>query len=201
MLRAAPGSFAMNAQAEALEEPGRSRVWTFDAAYQQYAPFMWRAACRLGVPASAVEDVVQDAFLVVHRRLPEFEERTSIRAWLFAILVRVVRDHRRAARRKGGGATVDADAAALVDTSTPSPLESTERNEAVRELYRILDAMEDGRRDVFVLVELEGLTVPEASHALSANVNTVYWRLRSARRDFEKILGRRRTQDERTQFR
>jgi RNA polymerase sigma-70 factor (ECF subfamily) len=144
--------------------------------------------------------VVQDTFLVVHRRLGEYEERTSIRAWLFAILVRVVRDHRRSARRKGGPA-VDADAADLVDTKTPSALDNIERNEAVRELYAILNTMEEGRREVFVLVELEQLTVPEVAHALSANVNTVYWRLRSARRDFEKVLLRRRTVDERKRLR
>jgi RNA polymerase sigma-70 factor (ECF subfamily) len=197
MLRASPVSLSLDAEAQVPEAPV---VWTFDAIYQKYAPFVWRAACRLGVAPSTAEDVVQDTFLVVHRRLGEYEERTSIRAWLFAILVRVVRDHRRSARRKGGPA-VDADAADLVDTKTPSALDNIERNEAVRELYAILNTMEEGRREVFVLVELEQLTVPEVAHALSANVNTVYWRLRSARRDFEKVLLRRRTVDERKRLR
>jgi RNA polymerase sigma-70 factor (ECF subfamily) len=165
---------------------------TFDSVYQDHAPYVWRAACRLGVSQSSAEDVVQDTFLVVHRRLSEYEERSSMRAWLFAILVRVVRDHRRRARRKplGGEAPLDADACA--DTGTPSPLDAAERMQAVRELYSILDSMSDERREVFVLVELEELAVPEVARALSANINTVYFRLRAARREFEKAIVRHR---------
>lgn len=163
---------------------------TFDSVYQEHAPYVWRAACRLGVSQSSVEDVVQDTFLVVHRRLSEYEDRSSMRAWLFAILVRVVRDHRRTARRKPLGAELDADA--CVDTGTPSPLDAAERMQAVRELYAILDTMNDERREVFVLVELEELAVPEVAQALSANINTVYFRLRAARREFEKAIVRRR---------
>jgi RNA polymerase sigma-70 factor (ECF subfamily) len=197
MYVASPVALVLESSSRAPEPAAETPPRTFDGVYQEYAPFVWRAACRLGVAPSAAEDVVQDTFLVVHRRLGEFEERSSIRAWLFAILVRVVRDHRRAARRRGFGRSVEVDPDGVADPSTPSPLDATERNEAVRELYAILNAMADARREVFVLVELEGLTVPEVSQALGANVNTVYFRLRSARAEFEKALSRRRAKNAR----
>lgn len=170
------------------------RVWTFDAVYHTYASFVWRNARRLGVPPAALDDVMQEVFLVVHRRLSTFEERTSVRAWLSAILIRVVRSWRRTAR-KGGGArelwpAIETDS--LVDPRTRSPLEHAERDEAVRELDAVLASMHEDRREVLVLSELEELTAPEIADALQVNVNTVYWRLRTARREFERILFRHR---------
>ncbi len=168
---------------------------TFDSVYHSYASFVWRNARRLGVSYGAVEDVMQEVFLVVHRRLPEFEERTSVRAWLSAILIRVVRAHRRNARRKDGAQengppSLEPDS--LGDTRSLSPLEAAERDEAVQELYGILSRMNEERREVLVLSELEELTAPEIAQALQVNVNTVSWRLRTARQEFERMVLRRR---------
>lgn len=165
---------------------------TFDDVYHAYAPFVWRSAFRLGVPRSAVEDVMQDVFLVVHRRLSEFEERASMRAWISAIVVRVVRAHRRKALRREAPEERDAlDPETIADARGRTPFESMERDETVRELYAILAHMNDERREVFVLSELEELTAPEIAHALSVNVNTIYWRLRTARKEFDQIFRRR----------
>jgi RNA polymerase sigma-70 factor (ECF subfamily) len=167
---------------------------TFDTVYQAWAPFVWRNARRLGVPFGAVEDVMQEVFLVVHRRLPEFEERTSVRAWLSAILINVVRAHRRTARRKdpsGGSGLPSPEPDSLADARSQSPLLAAERDEAVRELYSILSRMNEERREVLVLSELEELSAREIAQALQVNVNTVSWRLRTARREFEQMVLRR----------
>ena len=177
------------------DTPGQP--WTFDSVYQSYAPFVWRNALRLGVPTSAAEDVMQEVFLVVHRRLPEFEERTSVRAWLSAILIRVVRAHRRTQRRKrlSFAPAVPLEPDRLTDAKTPSPLDWAERDEAVRELYGVLSRMNEERREVLILSEIEELSAPEIADALSVNVNTVYWRLRAARKEFERIVLRRRASE------
>jgi RNA polymerase sigma-70 factor (ECF subfamily) len=198
MLSVAPLPLAPDAKTQERNLAPPEMPCTFDNVYQRHAPFVWRAACRLGVAPSAAEDVVQDTFLVVHRHLGEYEERSSMRAWLFAILLRVIRDYRRTARRRPPHLAGQVDPDGFVDTRTPSPLEATERREAVEELYAILNAMSDERRDVFVLVELEELTVPEVARALAANVNTVYFRLRAARREFEKAVLRHRARNARS---
>jgi RNA polymerase sigma-70 factor (ECF subfamily) len=166
----------------------------FDCVYHSYASFVWRSAHRLGVAHNQREDVMQDVFLVVHRKLPTYEERMSMRAWLSAIVIRVVRAHRRKQRRRDPmseerDAKVDPDT--LSDVAAPDPQDEAERDECVRELYAILAHMNDERREVFVLSELEELTAPEIAHALQTNVNTIYWRLRTARKEFEQILLRR----------
>jgi RNA polymerase sigma-70 factor, ECF subfamily len=178
-----------------------AQPWTFDALYDAYATFVWRNACRLGIPQAGAEDVMQEVFLVVYRRLPEFEERTSVRAWLSAILIRVVRAYRRNARRKvgsGGEALSPVDPDNLVDLRQRSPLDLLERDETVRELYGVLAGMNEERREVLVLSELEELTAPEIAQALQVNINTVYWRLRTARKEFERVLFRRRAVEART---
>jgi len=62
------------------------------------------------------------------------------------------------------------------------------RAEEVRLLHRILDRLDDDKRAVFVLAELEQMTAPEIAEALSVNLNTVYSRLRAARAAFEDAL-------------
>ena len=99
----------MEVRAEAIlvAEPSESRglispveAPAFPELYRQYFPFVWRSAFALGTPRSAMDDVVQEAFVVAYRRLPAFEGRSSVRTWLSGIVLNVVRHHRRAARRK-----------------------------------------------------------------------------------------------------
>lgn len=179
-------------------EPHAPPAPVFEALYDEHAPFVWRAVRRLGVLEASVADVVQEIFLVVHRRLPEFRERSSVRAWLYAIVVRVVRDYRRSMRRKSpaqlqAGGPSDPDA--LVDTGRPDPHASAERAQGLRLLYEVLGSLDEERREVFVLAELEQLTAPEIGEALGVNVNTVSWRLRTARQEFQAALDRRRARE------
>jgi RNA polymerase sigma-70 factor (ECF subfamily) len=172
----------------------------FEDVYAEQFDFAWRSVRRLGVDASAVDDVVQEAFLTVHRRLADFEGRSSLKTWLFGIVLRVVRDHRRSLRRKpaqlGGGASIDADVERVTDTTSQGPHERAVERQAVEALHAILDELDDERREVFILAELEGMTVPEIAEAVGANVNTVYSRLRTARRDFEAAVGRHQARDQ-----
>jgi RNA polymerase sigma-70 factor (ECF subfamily) len=167
---------------------------SFDEVYEAHVDYLWRAARGMGVSPSAVDDVLQDLFLVVHRRLPDFEGRASLRTWLTRILVRVVSEHRRRFRRKESGH--DELVEDMLETHQPTPADEAARNEAVALLSQILGAMDEDQRVVFVLAEVEQLPVPEIAASLETNVNTVYSRLRLARKDYEKHLARIRAKDE-----
>jgi RNA polymerase sigma-70 factor, ECF subfamily len=167
---------------------------TFDQVYEDHFSFVWRNVRGLGVAPSGVEDVVQDVFVVVHRRLGEFDgTRASMRTWLFGILRRVVSDHRRTQRRKPaqfGTKEGDAEVETLTDNQRMGPHESAARAEAVRVLSQMLDSLDDDKREVFVLAEIEQMSVPEIAQAIDINVNTAYARLRAARKDFEDAVQR-----------
>jgi RNA polymerase sigma-70 factor (ECF subfamily) len=173
---------------------------TFAAVYEAHFAFVWRSVRRLGVVDSALDDVVQDVFLVVHRKLSGFRGESSIRSWLFSIAARVVRDSRRSLRRKpanlGGRGRVADDVDRFVDGAL-GPHEALATREAVRILHAVLDGMRSERREVFILAELERMTVPEIATAVEANSNTVSARLRAARADFERAVARWRAHDQR----
>ncbi len=158
----------------------------FDGIYDQTFDFVWRSLRRLGVPDAQIDDAAQDVFIVVHRRLGEFEGRSSVRTWVFGIALRVASDHRRALRRRGPHESLGDD----VPGTGADPQRAAERLEGLRLLDTVLDALDDDRRAVFVLAELEQLTAPEIAEALSVPLNTVYSRLRLAREDFERAAAR-----------
>jgi RNA polymerase sigma-70 factor, ECF subfamily len=161
---------------------------TFDQVYAETFPSVWRTARRLGVVDGAVDDVVQEVFVHVHRRLDQFEARCSVKTWVFGILVRVVNNYRRTRRRKGAGyatASVVGDPALVVDRSA-DPLELASRSQAGRILKQLLAKLGEDKAAVFVLAEIEGLSVPEIAEATGDNVNTIYSRLRVARKEFER---------------
>ena len=172
---------------------------TFEQIYETWFDFVWRSLRRLGVSAASTDDAAQDVFLVVHRRLGEFQGRSSIKTWLSAIVLRVARDHRRAARRKPQhepGCNPDA-LELLRDADRHDPLEAAIDAEAARLVHSLLDELDEDKRAVFVLAELEQMAVPEIARATDANVNTVYARLRAARRDFEGAMARWRARNPR----
>jgi RNA polymerase sigma-70 factor (ECF subfamily) len=171
----------------------------FEEIYERYFDFVWCNVRRLGVPESSADDAVQEVFLVVHRRLGEFERRSSFRTWLFGIVLRVASDHRRALRRKSPhvcAANTAVDADTIADERTASPHDAAARSQGVRLLYKLLDELDDDKRAVFVLAELEQMSIPEIAESLGANVNTVYARLRAARRDFEQAVAREKARNE-----
>src|SRR5262249_17392590 len=153
--------------------------------YDAWAKFVWRTLLRLGVQQGAVEDVVQEVFLVVHRRLPEFRARSTPRTWVYGIAVRVARNHRRTQhRRRLGPSAMDSsvEPALLPAHSGSAPDAMLEKAEAANLVNRLLNELEDHLREVFVLSELEEMTAHEIAEALDVNANTVYSRLRAARR-------------------
>jgi RNA polymerase sigma-70 factor (ECF subfamily) len=193
---------ALNAAAERDLAPFEPRAADlrpkFALVYESYFSFVWRSARRLGVPAAHADDVVQEIFVVVHRQLAEFEGRSSIKTWLFGITLNVVRAHRRSLRIRPAlaltpGHVVDPET--LTDAAG-GPHEAAVRAEAAQLVDRLLDGLDDDKRAVFILAELEQLSAPEIASALEIPVNTAYSRLRLARQEFAAAAARHRASDE-----
>jgi RNA polymerase sigma-70 factor (ECF subfamily) len=130
----------------------------------------------------------QEVFVIVHRRLADLEPEREVRPWLYGILRLVAQNHRRGRRRS------DKRQHALALEPAPAaagPFESLQAQDAARLVSAILPQLEETRREVFLLVELEELSVPEVASALGISVNTAYSRLRLARADFKAALLRR----------
>jgi RNA polymerase sigma-70 factor, ECF subfamily len=167
----------------------RARAQRFHELYREHFDFVFRNLRRMGIPAAQVDDALQDVFLVVLRRIDGFREGSHAKAWLFAIALRVAGNHRRAQSRRAPVVAVAPEALPSVQLG---PFEQVSRSEASRVLHAFLDSLDDDKRAVFVLAELEQMTAPEIAEALAVNVNTVYSRLRAARIAFEHAIGQLR---------
>jgi RNA polymerase sigma-70 factor (ECF subfamily) len=167
-------------------------VAPFDEVYETHFGFVWRSLARLGVLPASLDDATQDVFIVVHRRLSEYEARASIRSWLFAIALRVARDYRRTRARKDGKADPleDFENELHCGDSQRSPESEVARAEARRIVGDFLESLPAEQRDVFVLMELEQLTAPETARELGIEPRLVYSRREAARRAFEKHIGK-----------
>jgi RNA polymerase sigma-70 factor (ECF subfamily) len=166
---------------------------TFESVYAENFDFVWRNLRRLGVADSGLRDAAQEVFIVVHRRLGEFVPHGSLRAWLYSILRRVASAQKRQHRRSTSAAPEDAEL--LADETRPDPELYAVREESLRQLLQLLDDLDDDKRDVLVLVDLEGMSVPEACSALQVNQNTLYSRLRAARMQMRQLFARHKLVD------
>jgi RNA polymerase sigma-70 factor (ECF subfamily) len=168
--------------------PVARAVLSFDQVYERHFRFVWRVLRASGLPPSMVEDAAQDVFVVVHRRLSEFECRSDIRTWLFRIASWVVTSERRKLRTKRENEENDEHAVSDVRDRSAGPLEILERSEAIRTLERILGRMDPEKRMAFLLMDIEEMKASEVAEVLEINVNTVYSRLRLAREQFKLLL-------------
>jgi len=163
------------------------------ALYERHASFVQRNLRRLGVSDTSIEDATQEVFLVAHRRFPSFDPSTSSpRTWLFGIVLRVTSNELRARRRRNARFETRHDSGlwrAAADHSC-GPAELAEAREGMRLVERALLELSDDHRQIWVLVELESLSVAGAAGVLDIKLNTAYGRLRSARAELRDIIRR-----------
>ena len=99
-----------------------------------------------------------------------------MRAWLYRICVREASRLRRSRKPMG---TVDVDT--LVEPSGSSPEDAAQANQARADFDRLLGVLDEDRRTVFVLYEVEELSMEEVAKVVGCPLATAYSRLRSAR--------------------
>ncbi len=164
--------------------------------FDSHLAFVWRNLRRLGIAESAIEDAAQDVFLVVHRRWDTWKpERSSVETWLFGIALRVAQNHRRSQRRRLAWLLPSHDPIALQETPSlaDGPAEILAQREAAALFERALAPMDHDKRAIFLMIDVEQMSVPEAATELGINLNTAYWRLRKARLAFRNALAKLRS--------
>jgi RNA polymerase sigma-70 factor, ECF subfamily len=158
--------------------------------FSEHAEFVWRSLKRLKIPVLDIDDALQEVFLVVYRRIEEYEDRGMMRAWLFSISRQIARHYHRAATR-----TERRLQRLVLEENPPNAEHVMALREAEDLVTKFLDELDENHRLVFHLSDIEGMTAPEISTALGVNLNTVYGRLRSARKRFERTVALRAEQE------
>jgi RNA polymerase sigma-70 factor, ECF subfamily len=160
---------------------------TLEAVYVECAKFVWLTLQRLGVRQADLDDVCQDVFLTLQRKLPEFDPRSKIQPWLFAICTHTASNYRRLARFRlevtAGHMRADDELHPAAPAGRRPDQEASDREQLER-AERVLNRMSPLKRTVFVMFELEGLSCQDIADELGLPVGTVYSRLHSARKLF-----------------
>ncbi len=170
----------MTATARAVSQthPDSAR---FGALYAAHFRTVWRTLQRLGVFPAFVDDAAQEVFVTAWRRWSEFEGRSTERTWLLGIALRVASDVRRKQR------PVE-EVSPQWASEAPQPDAVRATKEKSQRVERLLSQLDDERREVLLLVDVEGYTMPEVAEATGVNLNTLYTRLRTARQQFEALV-------------
>jgi len=178
--------------APATTEQGGTTALGFEDIYARWFHEIYRWARAFGGLDADLDDLAQEVFIVVRRKLPEFDGE-NLAGWLYRITQRTVQDYRRRPwfrrflLRKQSQPIEDQQSQQVLN-----PVELLERREAERLLAQILEDMTDTRRTTFILFEIEGYTGPEIAELESVPVNTVWTRLYHARREFYSLIARAR---------
>jgi len=156
----------------------------FDHVFTDTRPFVWRVLGRLGVARADIADVCQEVFLIVHRRRGDYDGR-PVRAWCYGICVRAAADYRKRAHRRHE----------KLGETLPEPPISAEQDRALElsraraQLEQVLAELDQDKRAVFVLYELEELTMSEVASIVGCPLQTAYSRLHAARRAVRAAFG------------
>jgi RNA polymerase sigma-70 factor, ECF subfamily len=145
--------------------------------FDEHARYVIRTLRHLGIAEADVEDVAQEVFVTVHRKLAEFEGRAKLRTWLYAICLRVASDHRRRAYVVRERATDNPP----IDTGERSGSEPDTSVESRAFVRHLLGGLDEDKRTVLVLYEIEGLTMREVAEVVGCPLQTAYSRLHAAR--------------------
>jgi RNA polymerase sigma-70 factor (ECF subfamily) len=167
---------------------GESQPLEFDAVYQAHTQTVARWVSRLGGPGVDVEDITQEVFLLVNRRLPEFRQESRLTTWLFSITAKIVANDRRRRKVRRWWTRVAPHSVEAAAATTDTPLEELERRERRTQFYQALEALNERQRRVLVLFELEEMSVAEISALTGLRPGNVRVLLHRARAAFLKRM-------------
>jgi RNA polymerase sigma-70 factor (ECF subfamily) len=159
----------------------------FEALYRAQAGYVMHSLRRLGVEERDVEDVAHDTFVIVGRKLADYDVARPVRPWLFGIVFRVALDYRRSARVQKERLDPLHEAQEVVDGRPPADAH-VERADAQRLVLAALETLRLEARAVLILHDIDEVPVPEVATALGIPLNTAYSRLRLARAQFEAAV-------------
>src|SRR5580692_8867498 len=176
LMTAMPTAAGPPVKAPPVPLEGRAPLPSFRLVYDEYFDFVWRCACRLGMPVDAVEDVVQETFMVVHARLETLERPEALRSWLYSVVRRTVSSYHRKRYAQSAREDHQPDLDHNEGVMQPSPLDLAVLGDDVKLLWSLLADLEPTKREVLVMVSLAEMTVPEVAEALEIPLGTAYSR-------------------------
>jgi RNA polymerase sigma-70 factor (ECF subfamily) len=181
-----PDVVSVAADAAARADDDSERHTRLRAIFERDFDYVWNSLRRLGVHARDREDLAQDVFVHVYRRLEDYDTSRPSRPWLFAFVCRCASDWRRLAWQRVEPIGDYPEPA----TSAPGAEEALARKQERALVERAIQQIAIDRRGVFILHELEECPMKEVAELLGIPLFTAYSKLRVAREEFAAAVRR-----------
>lgn len=165
--------------------PTQRSAIDLETVYVSHRDHVWLTLQRMGVQRSDLEDVFQEVFVIVHKRLHTYRPDAKLGAWLYGICLRAASRHRRRAfrrRERPDGVDLEPKDASPWQAGTDAPDERLEALERQARLTRLLDTLDPEHRAIVVMYEIEELSCAEIAELTDLRLGTVHSRLYNARR-------------------
>ena len=155
----------------------------FRKIFEQHNRYVWNTLRYLGVRRSDLPDVVQEVFITVLKRMDEYEEKGSLRAWLFVIAANTANNYGRLARHRREVRDSEPLARAAQQADAEEHLALREQSAM---LMAVLERIEWDKRVVLIMHDMDGIPAPQIAEHLGIPLNTVYSRIRLGRKDLRR---------------
>ncbi len=169
-------------------EASEGSTEAFESIYKEYSGFVYNVAFRVVKNIDEAQEVTQDVFLTVYRKLKSFKFKSSFKTWVYRIAVNMAIDHARKSSREQDHAVQYENNNKLNKAIDPVG-ENIEREQQEKTISTLLEALSPDQRVCIVLRSVEGLSYQEIAESLNININTVRSRLKRAR---EKLIALRK---------
>lgn len=166
------------------EQACSAEAW--ERVYREHLRYVWRCLRHLGIRSCDLEDVTHEVFLVIHRKLGSFEGRSTLKTWIYGICLRTASDYRKKASFRHEVASE-----VVPEMASQAMLEEgLEAERLRRKLVEHLQALNVEQREVFVLYEIEEVSMKDIAELLECPLQTAYSRLHAARASLQKVIAR-----------
>ncbi len=161
--------------------------------HRAHGDFVWACLQRIGARQPDLDDLFQEVFVVLQRKLPSFRADAPMRPWLHGICVRVVSTYKRRSFRWRERPVAEPSQQLTSEEQPDATLIATQ---ARARLDRVLDSLDIDKRVVFVMFEIDELPCAVIAKELGIPLGTVHSRLHGARADFKKAVSRLKMREE-----
>ena len=169
-----------------LEKAREGNRRAFEVLFKRHYASVRRIVISVIGPCDDVEDVVQNVFLRVYRTAMNFQGKSKFTSWLFRVAINMTYDHMR--QKKRSGQLIEHWLEKHPEPSPGNtPLDNSLNREEVKKVSDALGKLKSHKRNVFILFEIQGLTLDEIAQTLDLSTTTVWSRLYQARKDFKKF--------------
>jgi len=164
-----------------IEQAARGDIGAFEEIYRKTSGFVYNVAWRVTGNREDAEEIAQNVFVTVYRKLAGFRFEASLKTWLYRITVNLALNHvKKVSRARNVTVSYD-DALAHPETGLEAAAASVQEPADRDRVERILEVLNPDQRACIVLRSIEGMSYQEIAQALNININTVRSRIKRAR--------------------